>query len=64
MNLHALGGRKFLLAVGVSLSTTLLVAFGSISDAIYATVILGTAGAFIAGNVVQDIKTPKEDRDA
>lgn len=64
MNLQAAGGRKFLLCVGVGVATTVLTWAGKIDGAIYATVILGTIGAYVAGNVVQEVKAPKENRDA
>ena len=47
------GSRKFILAVAVLLSTTGLVAFGSISDGVFSAVIIATVGAYIAGNVAQ-----------
>lgn len=56
MNLHLLGGRRFILAVGSGAVTSILCAFGTIGEATYATVVLGTVGAFITGNVVSEIK--------
>lgn len=60
MNLRALGGTKFLLSVGSSAVTSLLQAFGKLDAAgtTYAMVIVGTVGAYIAGNVTQTIKGP------
>jgi hypothetical protein len=54
--LHALGGRRFLLSVGAGAFTTLLCWYGKIDGIIYRDVILGTVGAYIAGNVVQKVK--------
>ena len=48
-----IGGRKFTIALTVVLLTTLLVLLSKITDTVYATVILGTAGAYITGNVYQ-----------
>lgn len=61
MNLRALGGTKFLLSIGSGLATTLLQAAGKLDPAgsTYALVIVGTVGAFIAGNVTQAIKAPE-----
>lgn len=53
--LAGLGGRRFLLAVGSSALTTLLQWNGKLDQGgtAYAAVILGTVGAYIAGNVMQ-----------
>lgn len=50
-----LGGRRFLLAVGSSALTTLLQWNAKLDPGgtAYTTVILGTVGAYIAGNVIQ-----------
>ena len=60
MILKTLGGTKFLLSVGSGLATTILQACGKLDPAgsTYALVIVGTVGAYIAGNVTQTIKTP------
>lgn len=60
MNLRTLGGTKFLLSVGSGLATTILQWAGKLDAAgsTYALVIVGTVGAYIAGNVTQTIKTP------
>jgi len=63
MNLKALGGRRFILALGCGVMTTVLCWFGKISDVVYASVILGTVGAFIGGNVVEAIKTQQSVED-
>lgn len=58
MNLQTMGGRRFLLALGAGISTTLLQALGKLDAAgsTYAMVVVGTIGAFITGNVVESIK--------
>lgn len=60
MNLKTLGGTKFLLSIGSGVATTWLQAMGKLDPAgsTYALVIVGTVGAYIAGNVTQSIKTP------
>ena len=45
-----------MLTVGCGLATTILVWYGKISDEVYATVIIATVGAYIAGNTVQKVK--------
>ena len=54
--LTRLGGRKFLLALGAGVMTTLLQWNGKLDPAglAYVAVIGATVGAFIAGNVVQN----------
>lgn len=47
------GGRKFLMTLGCGVATTLLVWFGKIDGGVYATVIIATVGAYIAGNTAQ-----------
>lgn len=54
--MHPLFGTKFIATVGCGLVTSILCWNGKISDDIYAMVILGTVGAFIAGDVVQKVK--------
>jgi len=51
--LEYLGGRKFVLCCLVALCVTLLVAMGKTIDLATASVLLGTAGAYITGNVTQ-----------
>ena len=55
MTLDTLGGRRFLLAMGSSITTTLLQLFGKLDAAgsTYALVVVGTVGAYIAGNVTE-----------
>jgi uncharacterized membrane protein YeaQ/YmgE (transglycosylase-associated protein family) len=45
--------RKFLLSLGCGAVTSSLCYLGKIDGAVYATVVLGTVGAYIAGNVAQ-----------
>lgn len=59
MNLHKLGGRRFLLALLSGALATLLCWFGKIDGAVYAAVVIATVGAFIGGNVVEAMKAPK-----
>jgi len=51
-----MGGRKFVLCLGCGAVTTLLLWFGKLDAAAYTTVILGTVGAFIVGNVAAQKK--------
>lgn len=58
-----LGGRKFLLCVGCGAVTSLLLWFGKLESGGYTTIILGTVGAFIVGNVAaQKMGGPDEQR--
>lgn len=56
-HIEFLGGRKFIMAAGCGLVSSVLVWFGKISGAEYEVITLGTVGAFIAGNVWQG-RTP------
>lgn len=51
--IETLGGRKFIATIGCGFATTLLTWFSKIDSATYSLVIIGTVGAYIAGNVVQ-----------
>lgn len=55
MNTARLGGRRFLLALGAGLMTTVLQWFGKLDPAgmAYVAVIVGTVGAYITGNVLE-----------
>jgi hypothetical protein len=58
------GGRRFLVTVGAGSFTTLLQWFGKLDAAgnTYMLVIIGTVGAYIAGNTTQKVKaTTKEE---
>lgn len=52
------GGRKFFLVLGCGVACTGLVWFAKISDQVFATIILGTVGVYIYGNVTQKSKAP------
>lgn len=56
MTISTFGGRRFLLTLGCGVVTSILLWFGKLDGAIYATVVLGTVGAYIAGNTVQKVK--------
>jgi len=47
---------KFVATVGCGIATTALCYLGKIDGNIYATVIISTVGAFIAGDVTQKVK--------
>lgn len=51
MNLQAVGGRRFLLALGCGGVTALLCWFGKVTGEVYATVVIAVVGGFITGNV-------------
>jgi hypothetical protein len=55
VNIDTFGGRKFLLTLGCGIVTTVLQYAGKLDPAgsTYALVILGTVGAYIAGNTYQ-----------
>lgn len=55
MNLSTFGGRRFLLALGSGISTTVLQWNGKLDapGATYAMVVIATVAAYITGNVAQ-----------
>ena len=54
--IESAGGRRFLLALTSNLITAGLVMADKVGDAVYATVIIATVGAYIAGNTAQKLK--------
>ena len=58
MDYDKYGGRRFLMSMLVGLTTALLTYLGKIDGATYSLTILGTVGAYIAGNVIQKVKAP------
>jgi hypothetical protein len=60
--IESAGGRRFLLALSTNLITAVLVLAGKLGDTVYATVIIATVGAYIAGNTVQKLRG-QEDAD-
>jgi uncharacterized membrane protein YeaQ/YmgE (transglycosylase-associated protein family) len=58
MDMTKFGGRRFILAMGCGIMTTVLQWYGKIdpTGGIYATIILGTVGAYIGGSTVEAVK--------
>jgi Co/Zn/Cd efflux system component len=54
------GWRKFIATLAALASATVLVWLGKIEGSVYSTVVLGTVGVFIAGNVMQKFSTKPE----
>ena len=56
MNLQAWGGRRFLLAAGAGVATSVLQWFGKldVAGAAYAATIAATVAAYITGNVAEN----------
>jgi hypothetical protein len=55
--LNKLTSRKFIIALMCILSATGLASAGHIADGVYATVMVATAGAYIAGNVYEKVNS-------
>lgn len=53
-----MGYRKFTVALAALLAATILSWFAKIGDQVYATVVLATVGAYIAGNVASKKAKP------
>lgn len=51
--------RRFILTLGCGIVCTALVLFKVISDTVFATIILGTVGAYITGNTWEAISGNK-----
>lgn len=62
MNLNSMGGRKFLAVIGCGAVTSFLQYMGKLDPggSTYSLVVLGTVGVFIAGNVTQKVKAPRD----
>lgn len=66
-HIDSFGGRRFLMSMGAGVTATLLQWAGKLDPAgsTYAMIVLGTVGAYIAGNTAQKVKaTSKEEADA
>ena len=48
--------RRFLLALGAGVVCTVLVWFGKIDGAVFASVVIATVAAYITGNTVQKVR--------
>lgn len=67
MNFQKYGGRRYLLALGAGVTTTVLQWFGKLDPAgtAYAATVAATVAAYITGNVVESKNTaPEEKSDA
>lgn len=52
-----LGGRKFIMVAVTGFSLCVLVWFEKIADGVFESVMIATVGFYIAGNVVQKVKS-------
>lgn len=62
INLRAMGGRRFLLAIGAGAVTSVLQACGKLDAAgtTYAAVVIATVAAYITGNVAESNRSKSE----
>lgn len=58
--LESVGGRRFIMAMGAGVTASVLVWFAKISPEVYQWIVLGTVGAYIAGNTAQKIRANHE----
>lgn len=65
MNFNTVGGRRFFLAFGAGVMTTILQWFGKLdpSGNTYSWVIIGTVGAYISGATFEQIKSKPNNQD-
>jgi hypothetical protein len=58
------GGRRFVMAMGAGITATVLQWFERLDPAgsTYAIIVIGTVGAYIAGNTVQKVKSPTSEK--
>lgn len=62
--IESTGGRRFLLALGAGVTTTVLQWAGKLdpSGSTYAMVVIATVGSYIGGNTYQKTKAPGTDK--
>jgi hypothetical protein len=61
MNFQRVGGRRFFLAMGSGIVSTLLAWFGKIDGTAYAAVVIGTVAAYITGGTIDNRSASEED---
>lgn len=54
----AIGGRRFVMAMGCGIVSTVLVWFGKLTGTEFQMIVLGTVGIYVAGNTTQKVKAP------